>query len=230
LIRVPGCVEPLITVRQIIGGADRGCCLRRDTATLRNPRGDHTRPRTIIEPVTARVGHSAPIRLWESERVSAVFWIEGNPAVPLGIVLCPRGGSALEDELREIAQSGVQILVSLLELDEADWLGLSEESALAAQLGMRFLSYPIQDVNVPANVSTFRTFVSALADRLRGGERIGLHCRGSIGRAPLTAACTLIQLGWDAEDALAAIQATRGYNVPDTSEQLRWILHYKVQP
>jgi len=162
--------------------------------------------------------------------VNAVFWIEGNPAVPLAIVLCPRGGSGLEDELREIAQSGVQVLVSMLEPDEADWLGLGEESALAAQLGMRFLSYPIQDVNVPANVSTFRIFVSALADRLRAGERIGLHCRGSIGRAPLTAACTLIELGWDATEAVAAIQAARGHVVPDTPEQLRWILNYKAQP
>jgi protein-tyrosine phosphatase len=168
--------------------------------------------------------------LWEFEHVSAVFWIEGNPVVPLAVVLCPRGGSVLEDELREIAQSGVQILVSMLEPDEADWLGLSEESALAGQLGMRFLSYPIQDVQVPANVHTFRIFVSALADHLRAGERIALHCRGSIGRAPLTAACTLIDLGWDAMDALTAIQAARGYEVPDTPEQLRWILDYKAQP
>lgn len=186
------------------------------------------RPPSIIETVAARAG--VPIRLWESERVNAVFWIEGNPAVPLAIVLCPNGGSVLQDELREIARSGVQILVSLLEPDEADWLGLSEESALAGQLGMHFLSYPIQDVHVPANESTFRTFVSALADRLRAGERIGMHCRGSIGRAPLTAACILIHLGWDAKDALAAIQAARGYVIPDTTEQLRWILHYKAQP
>jgi protein-tyrosine phosphatase len=186
------------------------------------------RPPSIIETVTARAG--APFRLWESERVSAVFWIEGNPAVPLAIVLCPNGGSVLQDELREIAQCGVQTLVSLLERDEADWLGLSEESALAGQLGMHFLTYPILDVHVPANQSTFRTFVSALAHRLRAGERIGMHCRGSIGRAPLTAACTLIHLGWDAKAALAAIHAARGYVVPDTSEQLRWILHYKAQP
>ncbi len=96
---------------------------------------------------------SARIRLWESERVDAVFWIEGTPPVPLAIVLCPRGGSILKDELREIARSGVQTLVSLLEPDEADWLGLAEEGALAGQLGMHFLSYPIQDVHVPANVA-----------------------------------------------------------------------------
>ena len=150
--------------------------------------------------------------------------------MPLAIVLCPYGGSILQDELREIARSGVQTLVSLLEPDEADWLGLSEESALAGELGMHFLSYPIQDVHVPANESTFRTFVSALADRLRAGERIGIHCRGSIGRAPLTAACTLIHLGWNAKDALAVIEAARGYSIPDTKEQLRWVLSYKAQP
>lgn len=159
-----------------------------------------------------------------------VFWIEGNPPVPLAIVLCPRGGSILKDELREIAGSGVTTLVSLLEPDEADWLGLGEERALAGQLGLQFLSHPIQDVHVPANVHSFRAFVSGLAERLRAGERIGMHCRGSIGRAPLTAACTLIHLDWDAKDALAAIQAARGYRIPDTTEQLRWILNYKAQP
>lgn len=148
----------------------------------------------------------------------------------LAIVLCPYGGSILKDELSEIARSGVQTLISLLEPDEADWLGLAEEGGLAGQLGMNFISYPIQDVHVPANVQTFRTFVSGLADRLRAGERIGMHCRGSIGRAPLTAACTLIHLGWDAKDALAAIRAARGYEIPDTTEQLRWILKYKAQP
>jgi protein-tyrosine phosphatase len=183
---------------------------------------------SIIEAVTTRA--RAPIGLWESEPVDEVFWIEGYPPVPLAIVLCPHGGSMLNDELREIAQSGVQTLVSLLEPDEADWLGLGQEAALAGQLGMNFLSYPIADVHVPANVRSFRTFVAALADRLRAGERIGMHCRGSIGRAPLTAACTLIHLGWDAKDALAAIQAARGCEIPDTTEQLCWILNYKAQP
>ena len=95
---------------------------------------------------------------------------------------------------------------------------------------MRFLSYPILDVHVPADIETFRAFVTGLADRLRAGERIGMHCRGSIGRAPLTAACTFIHMGWKAKDALKAIQAARGYKIPDTEEQLRWILHYKAEP
>jgi hypothetical protein len=161
--------------------------------------------------------------------VDDIFWIQGNPAPNLAIVLCPRGDGELKNDLVRIKQSGVESLVSLLDGNEAQWLGLGDEGRLAGELGLRFLSYPILDVHVPANSKAFREFVAGLADRLRAGERIGMHCRGSIGRAPLTAACTLIHLGWKARDAIAAIQAARGYPVPDTEEQRRWILNYKAQ-
>jgi len=162
--------------------------------------------------------------------VEDVFWIEGTPPVGLAIVLCPEGDDGLSDGLLRYKQGGVEVLVSLLEPNEAMWLGLREEARLAERVGMCFLSYPILDVHVPPNMDTFRDFVAGLADRLRAGERIGVHCRGSIGRSTVTAACTLIHLGWKAKDALAAIQAARGCVVPDTTEQLRWILSYKAQP
>jgi protein-tyrosine phosphatase len=59
---------------------------------------------------------------------------------------------------------------------------------------------------------------------------MGVHCRGSIGRATVTAACTLIHLGWTPQAALSAIQAARGCAVPDTQEQEDWILRYKAKP
>ena len=168
--------------------------------------------------------------LWGFERVSDVFWIEGNPPAPLAIVICPPGDGWLKDGLLHIRRNGVETLVSLLEKKEAAMLGLAKEGALAREAGMQFLTYPIPDVHVPPNVSTFRWFVTDLAARLRAGERIGMHCRGSIGRAPLTAACTLIHLGWTAMAALAAIERARGCMIPDTEEQLRWVLQYKARP
>jgi protein-tyrosine phosphatase len=65
---------------------------------------------------------------------------------------------------------------------------------------------------------------------LRAGEHMGVHCRGSIGRATVTAACTLIHIGWTPNDALAAIQTARGCTVPDTHEQEDWVLQYRVYP
>jgi protein-tyrosine phosphatase len=168
--------------------------------------------------------------MWELEHLDDVFWIEGTPPVGLAIVLRPRDEESLKDDLLGFRQSGVDVLVSLLEPDEASWLGLRDEGPLAEAAGMHFLSYPIMDTHVPASAATFRAFVAGLADRLRAGQRIGVHCRGSIGRSTVTAACALIHLGWNAKEALRAIEAARGAEVPDTEEQLRWILKYKAQP
>jgi len=149
--------------------------------------------------------------------------------VDLAIVLRPQGDERLRDELVRMKQSGVETIVSLLDPTEAIWLGLGEEGPLAEEIGMTFLSYPVLDAHAPADGTTFREFAADLADRLRAGERIGVHCQGSIGRSTVTAACTLVHLGWRAENALAAIEAARGCRVPDTVEQRRWILRYKAE-
>ncbi len=162
--------------------------------------------------------------------MSNIFWIEVEPKVPLAVVLCPRGDESLRDEIAELKQGGIETLVSLLEKDEAAWLGLAEEGPLAGEVGIEFLSYPIPDVNVPLKPAAFRVFVADLAKRLGAGEHIGVHCRGSIGRATVTAACTLIHLGFAPRNALAAVEAARGCPVPDTREQERWILDYKATP
>jgi protein-tyrosine phosphatase len=156
-----------------------------------------------------------------------IFWIQGTPSVRLAIVLRPRGGDWLEDELVRIKSSGVEVLVSLLEAEEAEELGLDQEGVLATNLGLKFLSFPIQDRHIPPKQESFRAFAKDIADRLSRGEGVGIHCRGSIGRATITAACSLIHLGWKAEDALAAIEAARGCLVPDTPEQRAWILAYR---
>jgi protein-tyrosine phosphatase len=94
---------------------------------------------------------------------------------------------------------------------------------------LQFLSHPIPDTEPPPDAASFQIFVAGLANRLRAGEHVGVHCRGSIGRATVTAACTLIHMGWAPQAALAAIVVARGCAVPDTQEQENWILSYKVK-
>ena len=142
----------------------------------------------------------------------------------------PRGEDWLGNEMLRFKQNGIDTVVSLLESDEAELLGLAEEGPLAVAAGLHFLSFPIPDVHVPPDIKALRKFVTGLTDRLRAGEAIGVHCRGSIGRATVTAACTLIHMGWVPNAALAAITAARGCAVPDTEEQKNWILAYKATP
>jgi len=177
--------------------------------------------------------------------VNGVYWIYADaslplapalapPAtrgpIPLAIVLCPRGGRYLHRELAELRSAGIQTLVSLLSEEQIALLDLANEGLLAKQLGMQFLSHPIPDHNLPPDPHAFRAFVSEIAHRLQIGERIGIHCMGSIGRATVTAACALIHLGWEPAIALAAVEEARGCPVPDTEEQEHWILNYKAHP
>jgi protein-tyrosine phosphatase len=159
-----------------------------------------------------------------------IFWIKGDSSPLLAVVLRPRGDDWLAGELRRMKQRGIQTLVSLLEVDEAAVLGLAEEGPVAERLGMQFLSYPIPDVHVPPDLDSFRSFVEGLASRLEAGTHVGVHCRGSIGRATVTAACALIHLGWQPQAALEAIEKARGLAVPDTQEQEAWILRYQARP
>jgi protein-tyrosine phosphatase len=177
--------------------------------------------------------------------VNDVYWIYGPwpvphaPAsqlsmkpvrLPLAIVLCPRGGRHLHGEMLNLHRAGIDTLVSLLSQEQVEMLELKDEGPLARRVGMQFLHHPIPDHQLPPDPQAFRSFVEELANRLRSGQRIGIHCWGSIGRATVTAACTLIHLGWSPVSALAAVEAARGCPVPDTEEQQLWILDYKAQP
>jgi protein-tyrosine phosphatase len=158
-----------------------------------------------------------------------IFWIKGDPPAPLAIVICPCGDDWMEDDLLRMKQAGIQTLVSLLEEKEEVLLGLEDEGPAAVFNGLNFLSFPIPDRNTPPDTASFQEFAAGLADRLRSGESIGIHCRGSIGRSTVTAACALIHLGWQPKAALAAIEEARGCPVPDTKEQKAWILSYKTE-
>lgn len=162
--------------------------------------------------------------------MSEIYWIDTRPKVSLAVVSCPRGDSMLKSDLVELEVGGIDTVVSLLEPDEAAWLGLGNEGALAEEVGLNFISFPIPDGNVPLDPIVFQSFVANLARRVIDGESIGVHCRGCIGRATVTTACTLIQLGLFSETALAAVGAARGCVVPDTLEQERWILHFRPLP
>jgi protein-tyrosine phosphatase len=159
-----------------------------------------------------------------------IFWIHGQPPPGLAVLLCPSGGWGLRRELSTFKGGGIDTLVSLLEENEAARLGLAKEGAIARKLAMEFLSFPMPDHQLPPDEEALRSFVVGLANRLRAGEHLGVHCRGSIGRATVIAACTLIELGWEPKTALVAVETARCCPVPDTEEQQEWILSYKARP
>ncbi len=158
-----------------------------------------------------------------------VYWI-GNDEPSLAIVARPRGDGWLEDDLSRLKRGGVDVLVSLVEPEEAVFLGLANEAGLAEGVGLDFISYPIPDRTTPGDEGSFRTLTARLVNVVRTGKRVGTHCRGCIGRSTVVTAAVLIQLGIEPPDALKLIQDARGCSVPDTPEQLDWILSFRSAP
>lgn len=156
-----------------------------------------------------------------------IYWIQHAEPSHLAIVARPRGDEWLEEDLANFKRGGIDILVSLLMPDEAADLGLARESELANRSGIDFISYPVPDRTTPVDSAAFGLLILRLAEAVREGKHVGAHCRGCIGRATVTTAAVLNQLGLKPADALALIEEARGCPVPDTPEQLKWILSFQ---
>lgn len=142
-----------------------------------------------------------------------------------GLAVMPRpvSGEWIEDEFANIAKAGVNVVVSLLELDEAAELGLETEAQLCDQNGIEFISFPIQDRCLPHSLNEFCDLIDAIHQSLTKGKTVAVHCRAGIGRSGIAAAAVLVRNGFNSLEAFAKVSQARGIEVPDTEEQRRWI-------
>jgi protein-tyrosine phosphatase len=154
-----------------------------------------------------------------------LFWIPGPWTGRLAIAARPRGGDWLDDEASGWRRAGLDVLVSLLEEDEAAQLGLADEDLAAAANGIRFMSFPIADRGVPVSTGRAVALLKDLVGALEGGKKVAVHCRQGIGRSGLLAAAALVTAGVGAGSAIETVSAARGRTVPETEAQHRWVHH-----
>lgn len=78
-------------------------------------------------------------------------------------------------------------------------------------------SFPISDYDVPLDREQYAAFVGRIAELLRSGHSILVHCGAGIGRTGMFAICLLIAVGLNRTEAVKAILAARSR--PETDEQ-----------
>jgi len=150
--------------------------------------------------------------------IARPYWI----TTQLTIIPRPRGGDWLDDEMMALREAGIDVVVSMLEKDEALELGLEREAISAEGASIRFINFPVLDRSTPFEVSAFEALMNTLEALLASGKRVGVHCRACIGRASVTVASLLIRSGVPSESAWLQISKSRGCLVPDTAEQREW--------
>jgi len=159
----------------------------------------------------------------ETNMRTKVFWVADMENGRLGILPRPRGGDWLSDEVAAWREAGVDMVVSLLEAEEAEQLVLEGEAAAAASSGIAFRAFPIPDRGVPASKESVAELAAEIIAALDQGRSIAVHCRQGIGRSGLIAGGVLVATGKKPDAALKAVAEARGLEVPETPEQRRWL-------
>ena len=122
-----------------------------------------------------------------------------------------------------ISRLGINLVVSLLEDNEARTLGLDAEREVVKALGMDFVSFPIPDMGLPRSVEEFTSLSKMLLKQVDTGSNILVHCHAGIGRSGLMAAGILLHCDLDPQQAFAHVSKMRGVRVPETPEQEYWL-------
>lgn len=112
----------------------------------------------------------------------------------------------------------------LAPLDEIRVKSPDYAKAIEAQnLQWRSRSFPISDYELPAKEeqTEFRAFVRDVADALKDGRTVLVHCGAGIGRTGMVATCVLVALGQGLDDALSTVRHAGSH--PENEDQVSFV-------
>lgn len=122
---------------------------------------------------------------------------------------------AFSDCMTEIKRKNIVTIVCLTPDDEIREKSPDYRAAIERDdLPVPRIVFPIPDLGVPGNLDDFYQLVTEVAEKLKSGKNLLLHCAGGKGRTGLFAGCILNQLGLP----LDLLRESGSW--PDTQQQL----------
>ena len=108
---------------------------------------------------------------------------------------------------REARRVGLSLVVCLTPRNEIAELSPAYHAALdQGTLPFRWQNLPMPNFGLPEDPPAFRRDIAQIAQALRQGDAVMLHCAAGLGRTGTAAACVLKALGLDGEQALERVR------------------------
>ena len=137
------------------------------------------------------------------------------------------GGVYLDGEIAHLKSLGITLVVSLLDELNTQALGLMLEDMVCRSHDVAFIHTPVRDRSAPSSSQDFIDAVVATYDHVVGGGLGVAHCWAGIGRTGLFAGSLLVRHGKEPHAAFRQVAKARGETVPDTREQVDWLLAHQ---
>jgi protein-tyrosine phosphatase len=123
-----------------------------------------------------------------------------------------------EEGSSAIVSNRVDIVVCLTPLEEVQSKSPDYARAMeAGELPWETRLFGIDDFGVPDDREAYLGLVQSVARDVEEGKCVLVHCGAGIGRTGTLAACVLVALGLDEEEALTSVRRAGGR--PETTEQ-----------
>jgi len=116
------------------------------------------------------------------------------------------------------------LLVSLMEPHEYEWLGIADLFERASAHDIDTSRFPIEDASVPSpeEMPRFAELIAQVLAAARTGKTVVIHCRGGLGRSGTVAAACLVALGHSPAQAIERVRTVRPGAV-ETFTQEQWV-------
>ncbi len=142
-----------------------------------------------------------------------------------------RSGPAWDRSLRAdldrlVDEHRVDRLIVLLSAEELATLGIPDLVAVAERRGLVVAHFPLSHGEAPSSPAAASPIVEQACEDALEGLRVVFVARSLGGRASMFAACTLVTLGFSAEDAFATLARELGKYAFEREEQRSFVRRY----
>lgn len=128
-----------------------------------------------------------------------------------------------EEAVSAIATMGIDAVLSLATAEELCEHGVANMQDVFLQHSLSWTHFPIKDFDIPsvADTKAWSALETILAERLKTGGRILIHCRAGFGRSGMIAARLLMACGSTPDKAVETVRDARPGTI-ETPAQLDW--------